>query len=49
MAVEEPSIIAATSAIAKLIGQHGGFFSTSDPPNMTTQLHIVETNSKETI
>ena len=49
MAVEEPSIIAASSAIAKLIGNYGGFFSMSDEPIMTTQLHIIDCNSRETI
>lgn len=49
MAVEEPSIIAATSAIAKLVGTYGGFFSVSDPSNMTTQLHIIDTNTDKTV
>lgn len=35
MAIEEPSVIAACSAIAKLIGEKGsGFICTSTPPVM---------------
>lgn len=35
MAVEEPSVIAACSAIAKIIGEHaGGFVCKSTPPVM---------------
>jgi degradative hydroxymethylglutaryl-CoA reductase len=49
MAVEEPSVIAAASAVAKLISNHGGFFSTfTINPTMMGQVHIVETNAQET-
>lgn len=39
MALEEPSVIAAASAIAKLIGEKGsGFISQSTPPVMIAQI-----------
>ena len=39
MAVEEPSVIAACSAIAKIIGEHGGGFKCkSTPPVMIAQI-----------
>lgn len=49
MAVEEPSIIAATSSVAKLIGQFGGFVATSESELMTTQIHITNTSSSKMV
>jgi len=43
MAIEEPSVIAACSAIAKLIGDKGsGFVASSTPPVMIAQIQVVE-------
>jgi hydroxymethylglutaryl-CoA reductase len=43
MAIEEPSVIAACSAIAKLISEKGnGFTCHSTPPVMIAQIEIVE-------
>lgn len=43
MALEEPSVIAACSAIAKLIGEKGsGFLCQSTPPVMIAQIQITE-------
>lgn len=42
MAVEEPSVIAAASNAAKIIGQAGGFHAESDPPWMISQIHLDE-------
>ena len=43
MAIEEPSVIAACSAIAKLIGEKGsGFMCQSTPPVMIAQIQITE-------
>ncbi len=42
MAVEEPSIIAALSAAAKLVGEAGGFESHSDAPLLIGQVQIVD-------
>ena len=39
MSTEEPSVIAAVSGAAKLIGENDGFFCYNDPPFMTTQIH----------
>ena len=39
MSTEEPSVIAAVSGAAKLIGENDGFFCFNDPPFMTTQIH----------
>lgn len=48
MALEEPSVIAAASSIAKLVSQHGGFFATySQNPTMMGQIHIVDTNTDD--
>lgn len=49
MAVEEPSIIAATSSVAKLISQFGGFVATSESELMTTQIHITNTSSSKMV
>lgn len=40
MAVEEPSIIAACSYGARLVGAGGGFSATADPPLMAGQVHL---------
>lgn len=43
MAIEEPSVIAACSAIAKLISEKGsGFICQSTPPVMIAQIEIVD-------
>lgn len=43
MAIEEPSVIAACSAIAKIISEKGsGFICTSTPPIMIAQIEILE-------
>jgi hydroxymethylglutaryl-CoA reductase len=43
MAVEEPSVIAACSAIAKIIGEKGsGFVCQSTPPVMISQIQVTE-------
>ena len=43
MAVEEPSVIAACSAIAKIISEHGsGFQCLSTPPVMIGQIQFNE-------
>jgi len=43
MAVEEPSVIAACSAIAKIIGEKGsGFKCQSTPPVMIGQIQITD-------
>ena len=42
MVVEEPSIIAAVSAAAKIVRNSGGFISTSDEPIMIGQVQIVD-------
>lgn len=43
MAIEEPSVIAACSAIAKIISEKGsGFICKSTPPIMIAQISIVE-------
>lgn len=39
MATEEPSVIAAASAAAKLISDNDGFFCYNDPPYMISQIH----------
>ncbi len=41
MAIEEPSVIAAVSHIAKIVRQHGGFTSTSTDPIMIGQIQVV--------
>lgn len=43
MAVEEPSVIAACSAIAKLVAEKGnGFVCQSTPPVMIAQIEILD-------
>lgn len=48
MAVEEPSVIAAASATAKLISTYGNGFYTysSNNPMMTGHIYIIDTNTK---
>jgi hydroxymethylglutaryl-CoA reductase len=41
MVVEEPSIVAAASYMAKLVRDSGGFFTSSTPPLMRAQIQIV--------
>lgn len=41
MAVEEPSVVAAASYMAKLAAQDGGFQASSDPPVMRAQIQIL--------
>lgn len=40
MAVEEPSVVAAASAAARLVRLSGGFTGDADPPIMTAQIHV---------
>ncbi len=40
MAVEEPSVIAACSSIAKIISEHSGFVCNSTPPVMIGQIQV---------
>jgi hydroxymethylglutaryl-CoA reductase len=42
MAVEEPSVIAACSFIARLAAEGGGFLSEADPPRMIGQVQLVD-------
>ena len=50
MAVEEPSVIAACSAIAKIIGTHGaGFHCKSTPPIMIGQIQIIDIHDFEQV
>lgn len=44
MSVEEPSIIAAASNAAKLIGSYGGFSAACTPPIMIGQIQILDVN-----
>src|SRR5690606_33165131 len=41
MAVEEPSIVAAISAAAKLARECGGFVATSTPPVLIGQIQVI--------
>lgn len=41
MAVEEPSIVAAASYMAKLVRQCGGFSTSSTPPLMRSQIQVI--------
>lgn len=41
MVVEEPSIVAAASYMAKLVRESGGFFTSSTPPLMRAQIQAV--------
>ncbi|MFZ9888243.1 MAG: hypothetical protein ACO3JL_12145, partial [Myxococcota bacterium] len=42
MAVEEPSVIAACSYIARLAAEGGGFVTESDPPIMVAQVQLLD-------
>lgn len=42
MAIEEPSVVAAASNMAKLARPTGGFFATSTPPEMIGQIQILD-------
>lgn len=42
MAVEEPSVVAGASFMAKLALSTGGFFSESDPPEMIGQIQVLD-------
>lgn len=42
MAVEEPSIVAGASYMAKLVRAGGGFYAQSSPPEMIAQLQILD-------
>lgn len=41
MAVEEPSVVAAASHMAKIVREHGGFSATCDQPIMRAQIQIL--------
>src|SRR5690606_31360033 len=41
MAVEEPSVVAAASYMAKLVRECGGFFTSSTPPLMRSQIQVI--------
>jgi len=47
MAVEEPSVIAAASYMAKIVRQNGGFEMTSTPPIMRAQIQILNLSNLE--
>ncbi|MCX7977057.1 MAG: 3-hydroxy-3-methylglutaryl-CoA reductase, partial [Bellilinea sp.] len=41
MALEEPSVVASASFMAKLARSSGGFFASADPPEMIGQIQIL--------
>ncbi|NMC54572.1 MAG: hydroxymethylglutaryl-CoA reductase, degradative [Chloroflexi bacterium] len=43
MAIEEPSVVAGASFMAKLARPAGGFFTHADPPHMIGQMQILDT------
>ncbi len=45
MAVEEPSVIAAASSIAKLVSENGGFIGKSTENIMTSQVQLLEVDA----
>lgn len=47
MAVEEPSVIAAVSNMARLVGAHGGFTADADEGVMISQVQIVDAPDPE--
>lgn len=47
MALEEPSVIAACSAVAKLVSKSGGFKTFSTDPIMRGQIQLLEINAEE--
>lgn len=42
MAIEEPSVVAGASFMARLVRTGGGFLASSDPPEMIGQIQILE-------
>lgn len=42
MAVEEPSVVAACSLVAKLAGEGGGFTTRADPPLLVGQIQLLD-------
>jgi hydroxymethylglutaryl-CoA reductase len=42
MAVEEPSVVAACSYVAKLASEGGGFATSADPPHLVGQIQILD-------
>ena len=44
MAIEEPSVVAAASNMAKIIRESGGFSASSDEPIMRAQIQILDIN-----
>lgn len=42
MAIEEPSVVAGASYMAKIVRQAGGFVADADPPHMIGQIQILE-------
>lgn len=48
MAIEEPSVVAGASYMAKLARTHGGFKAEADPPEMIGQLQILDLEDPET-
>ena len=47
MVVEEPSVVAAVSNMAKLVRAHGGFEADADPGIMIAQVQVVRVPDKE--
>lgn len=47
MAIEEPSVVAGASYMAKLVRQHGGFTADSDPPLMIGQVQLLALDDLE--
>lgn len=45
MAVEEPSVVAACSFIAKLAAEGGGFVTSADPPYLVGQVQLLDVTS----
>lgn len=41
MAVEEPSVVAAASYMARIVRENGGFFTSSDDPIMRVQIQVL--------
>ena len=42
MVIEEPSVVAAASFMARLVGQGGGFTAIADPPEMIGQIQVLD-------
>ena len=47
MAIEEPSVVAGASFMAKLVRDGGGFFADSDSPEMIGQLQVINVDDIE--